>query len=101
MPADLLDLSQAVERSGRSLPTLYRRIHDGSLPAFRDGSKYKVRPSDLDTVFAPRPVIPRDSDERDQSIVEAVERALCATPPLSAERRAELSSLLSSGGDTG
>lgn len=92
-----VDLAQAVEISGRSRMTLYRRIQDGTLPAVKDGNKYLVDEAILRKVFEPQPVV--SADERmaaEYAELQAAARKIAAkAPPLSAAMKQELSSILS------
>lgn len=48
----LLPLEQAAERTGLSVDTLRRRIYDGTLPAYRMGSRVvRVYERDLAALF--------------------------------------------------
>lgn len=96
-PGPALTLREAATRTGISVHVLRRYIHEGVLPAKRNGNRYEVTIADLDQ-------IPGRLEERRlareracQEELEAVVRRVVDTfPPLSDEQKKELGRLLGS-----
>jgi hypothetical protein len=102
-----LDLRTAAERKRCSVATIRRRIHSGLLPAIKNGVMHQVSVADLDAAFAPVAVVPKSAmgPRRAVNRIAAGETAMArlhaaaveladAAPPLSADQRARLVSLL-------
>mgnify|MGYP001583974783 CR=1 FL=1 len=50
--AQSLDLEEVAEHLGVSYQTIFRRVQDGSIKAWRMGRKWMVRPEDLRAYLA-------------------------------------------------
>lgn len=83
-----LDLKEAAERSGRSMTVLRSWIRDGRLPAIKEDKQYFVLPDELDAAVA------LFDKETEQAKQEMARRTVAGWPPLSPERRDELSRIL-------
>ncbi|WP_425576656.1 helix-turn-helix domain-containing protein [Nocardioides nanhaiensis] len=59
--SNLLSVKETAEYLGLSTRTVYQMIRDNRLPAFRVGSQWRVRASDLDHMFAPSNIVRGDS----------------------------------------
>lgn len=82
-----LTLQEAAARSGLSVATLRRHIHDGALPAVKTGSRYEVTVADLDAMR----VAFRQAQENSDAVARAeqkawVERSVADAPPMTREQ---------------
>jgi excisionase family DNA binding protein len=94
---DRLTLPEASIYCGKHVATIRRRIHSGELPAVRIGRRHCVLSSDLDNLFTPVavPVVPRHvSTGPFEDLEAAAKRVAAMAPPLSADQRARIASLL-------
>ena len=85
MSAPLLTLQEAVAEGYGAYSTLRMWIAQGKLPAYKTGSRVKVRRENLDALL-----VPVDPDPIDVAIDELVS----AAPTLSSEQRSRLASLV-------
>lgn len=51
MLPDWLTIQQAAEYLNCSVPTIYRRIRSGDLPAYKSGKLTRIKRDDLDKLF--------------------------------------------------
>ncbi|GEM_PF-2434921 len=79
-----LDIRSAADHSGRSIATIRRRIADGSLPAYWEGSKQVIEIPDLEAVFSPRRVVPKSGDADLDALVK---RTVAAWPRMTPAQR--------------
>lgn len=108
MPTDLteeLDLHRAAEirnakgeRVHGCWKTLRRDIERGLLPAVFKQGKYVVRREDLEVLPAKKADAKRRSPDLFEVTRRQIECALNATPPLSADKRAQLAGMLAPAG---
>ena len=85
MSAPLVTLQEAVEEGYGAYSTLRMWIAQGKLPAYKTGSRIKVRREDLDALLTP--VGPDRIDV-------AIDELVSAAPTLSSEQRSRLASLV-------
>ena len=85
MSAPLLTLQEAVEEGYGAYSTLRMWIAQGKLPAYKTGSRVKVRREDLDALLVPVGPAPLDV---------AIDELVSAAPTLSSEQRSRLASLV-------
>lgn len=96
-PSVRLPLPEAAEHAGVHISTLRRRIHRGELPAVSIGNRHFVSLADLDNPSQPAPVPVAPKQVRTAAFDEleaAARRVAASAPPLSADQRARLASLL-------
>ena len=75
-------LRDAARHCRVSKSTIHRRVDSGELPAVRVGDHYEVEIADLDALFGPTPVIPRNPHLPDD-IREWAESVAATAPPMS------------------
>ncbi|MEY8566081.1 excisionase family DNA-binding protein [Corynebacterium renale] len=85
MSAPLVTLQEAVEEGYGAYSTLRMWIAQGKLPAYKTGSRIKVRREDLDALLTPVGPDPIDV---------AIDELVSAAPTLSSEQRSRLASLV-------
>ncbi|HJE84135.1 excisionase family DNA-binding protein [Brevibacterium aurantiacum] len=85
MSAPLVTLQEAVEEGYGAYSTLRMWIARGKLPAYKTGSRIKVRREDLDALLVPVGPDPLDV---------AIDELVSAAPTLSSEQRSRLASLV-------
>ena len=85
MSAPLVTLQEAVEEGYGAYSTLRMWIAQGKLPAYKTGSRVKVRREDLDALLTPVGPDPIDV---------AIDELVSAAPTLSSEQRSRLASLV-------
>lgn len=85
MSAPLLTLQEAVAEGYGAYSTLRMWIAQGKLPAYKTGSRVKVRREDLDALLVPVGPSPLDV---------AIDELVSAAPTLSSEQRSRLASLV-------
>ena len=85
MSAPLVTLQEAVEEGYGAYSTLRMWIAQGKLPAYKTGSRVKVRREDLDALLVPVGPDPLDV---------AIDELVSAAPTLSSEQRSRLASLV-------
>ena len=85
MSAPLLTLQEAVAEGYGAYSTLRMWIAQGKLPAYKAGSRIKVRREDLDALLTPVGPDPIDV---------AIDELVSAAPTLSSEQRSRLASLV-------
>lgn len=85
MSAPLLTLQEAVAEGYGAYSTLRMWIAQGKLPAYKTGSRVKVRREDLDALLVPVGPDPLDV---------AIDELVSAAPTLSSEQRSRLASLV-------
>lgn len=85
MSAPLLTLQEAVAEGYGAYSTLRMWIAQGKLPAYKTGSRVKVRREDLDALLVPVGPAPLDV---------AIDELVSAAPTLSSEQRSRLASLV-------
>lgn len=85
MSAPLLTLQEAVAEGYGAYSTLRMWIAQGKLPAYKTGSRVKVRREDLDALLVPVGPGPLDV---------AIDELVSAAPTLSSEQRSRLASLV-------
>lgn len=85
MSAPLVTLQEAVEEGYGAYSTLRMWIAQGKLPAYKTGSRIKVRREDLDALLVPVGPDPLDV---------AIDELVSAAPTLSSEQRSRLASLV-------
>ncbi|MEO3931345.1 helix-turn-helix domain-containing protein [Micrococcaceae bacterium Sec7.4] len=96
-PNPSLPLRDAATHTGLSVPVLRRHIRDGVLPATMKGNRYEVTVADLNTLPERLEERRRAREKACQEELEAVARRIVGTfPPLSEERKKQLSRLLGS-----
>lgn len=85
MSAPLLTLQEAVAEGYGAYSTLRMWIAQGKLPAYKTGSRVKVRREDLDALLVPVGPDPLDV---------AIDELVSVAPTLSSEQRSRLASLV-------
>lgn len=85
MSAPLVTLQEAVEEGYGAYSTLRMWIAQGKLPAYKTGSRIRVRREDLDALLVPIGPNPLDV---------AIDELVSAAPTLSPEQRSRLASLV-------
>ena len=85
MSAPLLTLQEAVAEGYGAYSTLRMWIAQGKLPAYKTGSRVKVRREDLDALLVPVGPDPIDV---------AIDELVSAAPTLSSAQRSRLASLV-------
>ena len=85
MSAPLVTLQEAVEEGYGAYSTLRMWIAQGKLPAYKTGSRIKVRREDLDALLTHVGPDPIDV---------AIDELVSAAPTLSSEQRSRLASLV-------
>lgn len=85
MSAPLVTLQEAVEEGYGAYSTLRMWIAQGKLPAYKTGTRIKVRREDLDALLTPVGPDPIDV---------AIDELVSAAPTLSSEQRSRLASLV-------
>ena len=85
MSAPLVTLQEAVEEGYGAYSTLRMWTAQGKLPAYKTGSRIKVRREDLDALLTPVGPDPIDV---------AIDELVSAAPTLSSEQRSRLASLV-------
>lgn len=81
------NLTQAVAYTGKSRPTLHRRILDGTLPSVMVRGEHRVAKGDLDAIFGPVPVLGIHGTPKDESLRLWAKRIARNAPPLRPEQR--------------
>lgn len=64
----------AARLTGTSTKTIYRRIEDGTLPAYRLGREFRISDEDLMRLYEPVNMEPTESQKRITKLTEARER---------------------------
>lgn len=95
-----LTLREPAANTGLHIATVQRRIHRGELPAVSIGNRHLVAAVDLDAAILPMlvPVVSKQVTTTSLDALEAAAiRVAAAAPPLSAQQRARITSLLGGG----
>ncbi len=89
-----IPLRDASDRSGLSVATLRKHIHEGTLAAVKTGGRYEVVVTDLDGLPAKLQQARGDREKAERDEVDArIKQIVDAAPPFTEQQKKELASI--------